>query len=386
MSKLKISVERIHLNNLVAFAEKAENDPHHYGALPITQVRAAAQEKNPSASPDDISLIVAYHENKCIGYLGILPCQLECHGDLQKIYALTTFYVVEEYRKTCAALAIMQDAIALNYDFLLAGFTPSAERFYRRHDEWFDYIGVLPYNRIHLYPTVSLLWMLKERLPFLSIITNALQILNSLAGSLGFRFLTYYMIRPSQRNRCADLDFRKIERIEEVAGVAQRSKSENRPKFYRGESIINWMIQHPWINERSGEPSSYEFSHYRDLFRFLAYEIFNNATEKQVGYMILSVSRKNELTVMKILDFEFEDDVHLECILNLTLREAYRWKVDIIDGPADFWGIINSHKLLKLIAQRKQRGYFIHRSSNSAFSDDPQDLILNFCDGDTAFT
>ncbi len=46
--------------------------------LPITKHRALSYSRNPRAEEDDLVLLVAYQDNRVIGYLGILPDKIFC--------------------------------------------------------------------------------------------------------------------------------------------------------------------------------------------------------------------------------------------------------------------------------------------------------------------
>jgi GNAT superfamily N-acetyltransferase len=379
-----IHVKRIKVGELVDFAEEAENNPHRYEDLPITRIRALAHARNPVAAEDDIGLLVAYDGDRCIGYLSFLPCRLMRRGKTAKIYAGSTFYVAEKYRGKKVSVAIMKDAMALDYDLLSTGFTATVDRFNRRHPEWFEDAGALPYLCVHLFPTVSILWKLKRQFSSASVLIRAIQALNSLVGNLGLRYIIYRLISPPVKDRFEGVEIREVT---EVHGVNRKSEPEEKspPKLHRDEDVINWMIRYPWIKEDVNTQSLYYFSHKLELFRYLPFELHDQKSQAQIGFAVFSVSRRNELTILKILDMELNDAAFRLYILHHALKVAFQYKTDIIYAPIDFWDSVRGHLPLRLVTERKQRGYFIHRSTNSAFGDDPRNLELNFCDSDTAF-
>jgi len=380
-------VERIRVGDLYNFARNARRDPKRYKVLPITEVRALAQSKNPAASPDDIGLLVAYSHGRCIGYLGILPCLFWNKGKISKIYALSTFFVDESFRGKSAASNIMANAIALNYDFLLADYTPSAEKFYRKNTRWFKFAGSLPYLIIHLIPHTSLLWWLQYRFkvtkrsikPFYSI--N--QRINEAGGwSFFFRFL-----HSSTYRRCGEIEVHPVSMVRNPEDEIDISSFKGEAFFYRDVNIVNWMIRYPWVTTDSVRSHNYIFSHYRDLHRFLPFELYERKDGKRIGYLVLLVTRKRDLRVLKILDHVLSNKAYLPCVLDIALNTAARWKAELVIGPNTLWPFVKSHTLLRLLTRHQKRGYFIHAASNnSLFPKDLSDLCFDFCDSDLPFT
>lgn len=383
----QIRVERIPVGELFNFTQEAQKNQKRYNVLPITALRALAQSKNPAASPDDIGLLVAYSGDRCIGYLGILPCFLRQKGEISKVYALITFFVDESFRGKSAASTIMANAIALRYDLLLAGYTPAAEKLYRRNPQWFKPAGFLSFIRIHAIPHSSLLWLLKNRFkPTQSLFSPFFSANQRIADAGGWRFL-YRFLQPSVCKKCAEIEAHPVSMVRNPEEKINGNSLTDRPSFYRDVNIVNWMIKYPWVTEDSSISLNYIFSYHRELFRFLPFELYAKQSGKRLGYLVLSVTKKSGLTVLKILDHVLANKAHLPCILDVALSEASRWKAELIVGPHKLWPFIKTHALLKLLTQHQKRGYFIHSTPhNSLFPDNPYDLHLDFCDSDLPFT
>ena len=61
--------------------------------LPITKHRALSYSRNPRADEDDPVLLVAYQDNRVIGYLGILPDKIFVNDAVYKLGWLTSWWV-----------------------------------------------------------------------------------------------------------------------------------------------------------------------------------------------------------------------------------------------------------------------------------------------------
>jgi len=383
----QIRVDRIPVAKLLEFAQNAEKNEERYAILPIPAIRALAQSKNPEASPDDTGLLVAYSGDKCVGYLGILPCLFHHKGKLSKIYALTTFFVDEAYRGQSVAPMIMANAIGLEKDLLLAGLTPSAEKFYLKNPQWFKPAGSLPYLHIHLLPWSSLLWWLKNRLRAMRGLFNALFVANRrIAEAEGWRFF-YRFLRPPACKKCREVGARLVSEIKALEDKTDNKSADEQYYFSRDVDTVNWMIRYPWITENTKAKLNYFFSFQRELFRFLPFELYSKESGKRLGYVVFSITKKKGLTLLKILDHALSEEVHILSIIDLALKEASRWRAELIVASYKLWPHIKTYLPLRLLTRRYQRGNFIHSSpKKTVFPEDVSELRLDYCDGDLPYT
>lgn len=383
----QIRVERIAVKDLINFARRAQNDPKRYKVLPITVLRAAAHSKNPAASPEDIALLVAYADNKCIGYLGILPCFYRYKNKVTKVYALSTFLVDKSFRGGSTVRTLMANAIALKYDFLFTDYTPSSEKFIRRNPQWFKFAGYLPYLYLHLLPHTSFLWWMKNRFkPTQSFINPVFSANQRITKAGGWHFF-YRLISPPMSHRWKDIKVHSVSRVHEPEHAPDESPLPIQASFFRDVNIVNWMIQYPWVTEDSCLALNYFFSYKRELHRFLPFELYEKKTGKRIGYFVFLVTKKRDMTVLKILDYSLSYSYDLHCIVDIALKEAARWKAELMVAPHNFWPIIKVHPFLSLLTQHRKRGYYIHPTpQNSVFPDNLKDLRFDLCDSDYAFS
>jgi hypothetical protein len=160
--------------------------------------------------------------------------------------------------------------------------------------------------------------------------------------------------------------------------------------FQRNLEAINWMIANPWVISRSKarkDVERYHFSRVRDRFEFIALEIYEPGGRIPKGYTILSVSRKADKTVAKILDFYFEapDDVFIAGYLGL--KYAADARIGRLEYPAELNFFFSDQPAFKPNIKRKKRLYLYRPSSpDSPLAFVAPRIELNYCDSDTAFT
>ena len=148
MTDASLRLQRVRVGELPEFARRALQDRARHGILPITVRRADAQARNPAASPDDVALIVAYLEDRCIGYLGMFPVRFEEDGRTRKVLSLSTYYVGPEHRGTGAGALLLLHAVSMGNDLFVAGFSEVAGRLYQ--GTGFRPVGPVPLVNLRL--------------------------------------------------------------------------------------------------------------------------------------------------------------------------------------------------------------------------------------------
>ncbi|MEJ2100438.1 MAG: GNAT family N-acetyltransferase, partial [Desulfobacterales bacterium] len=144
----QIRIEHIKLKDLNDFARKTLTHLAFREVTPISLIRAQSQTKNPHAHPDDVVLLVAFHQNRCVAYHGLLPGLLKSHENSSKVCWLVTFFVSPDYRKKGIGKLLVKDIQSLNTDLVTTGPTKAAEGVYRSMG--FKPLGELPYIQLQL--------------------------------------------------------------------------------------------------------------------------------------------------------------------------------------------------------------------------------------------
>lgn len=381
----------VKVGDLPEFARRALANPEQYRILPITPARAESQSRNPVASDEDIALLVAYLGDRCVGYLGLLPVLLGDESGMRKVFSFSTFFVGEDYRTTGAGTILMMKAMSLGHDLFVPSFTEEAGKLYEALR--FRKAGPLSYLRIRIdLPLVfsfglDMLSRALKRKKVHSLASLVDGIRTMVKGSLDYlaRPLLIRLLRSPFRRECRSMGFRPVSEVS-AAAPPERETISGPPRFVRDHRVVNWMIGRPWITEDRHVELPYAFSYRRDLFRFLPFEIFERQSGEQVGYVVLSVSKEKNRTVVKILDHELTDDQYRSCLLDLAFQQARRWSADIIECGAEFSDSRSRSPLHRAVMLLRERPYCMFtRDEKSPFAGRLEEIRLGFCDGDAPF-
>lgn len=361
MSKVKASpvrIEKIRVRDLYSFACDLPAGEKENELIPITRQRALAQSRNPCAAENDIGLLVAYVGDRCAGYCGFIPGWLRIKNQLSKVYWVSALFVLPEFRRRGVGLYLLRMIYRLKSDCCACNMSKEAERVVRGMK--FREMGVLKYYILsfnRMGPAVK--------------------------GELYRRLFR-------RRKRCLrKISWREVDRVQ-TSRQPLPAANLTRAEFYRGEEVINWMLRYKWLVETGAreEPNSnYMFSEGRDIFKYIALEIYSADQTIYKGFLVLSLSSVNSETTLKILDFRFGNPADRRYILPLAMRYARGYRADFVHLPENIFQLDKNHLLMRYLAHRKQRFYFGHlKDKQSPLAAACFDITLNYCDGDTPFT
>ena len=374
-------IKKIPLKDLVDFANQVDKQTPPNGVLPISRQRALSQSQNPFASPDDVALLVAYDNDTCVGYLGVVPGAAWVNGACQKVFWLSTWFVSPKARDSGVAMQLLFTACQLKGDIMVTGVSESARRVYVALH--FREFGPLRFSNY---------WIIRP---------GRDRLLSRLNGSLkGFdrlvvRFIKRRFLRQSlapMKSVLANLECQKVSRIQPPEEFSRAMHNQPRT-FIRDSRAINWMLEHPWLSETSTESAQseprYEFSVFRPVFHYTALEITDRATGKYLGYVVTSTSREKPESplALNLLDWALLPEVDPRVIQALILREAVACEADRITLPSS-----TAQELPKPLSQFGQvqeiSSLYFARLQNregdlSQVLNNPH---LHYTDGDRAFT
>ncbi|MDO8834176.1 MAG: GNAT family N-acetyltransferase [Vicinamibacterales bacterium] len=381
--------ERIPVKDLYDFACRASNDPDRFHVVPISLNRARAQSRNPVAAPDDLALVVAYVDDKCVGYLGNLPCLLRRDGVDHVFNDLTTIFVDSTLRGSGAAKTLMQFLIDEKRDFYITGYNSQAEAFFRQRREWFFFAGPLVHLRVHLNPLSSAAWYLRRRFSK-GPLKHAASII--FKWSRGCRSamngeMRYRLLRPKLTGALRNVDAQLVEQVRPLGATLVPQSNAPRISFPRSEAVVNWMIRNPWVSEDMSRACNYAFSYRRELFKYRAFELTDRTSGEYLGYTVFSVMDKDGLKILKVLDTCLVSNALIDVVFDLAMKECARWRIDALQGGAGLTACIGKHRLLTLVTRTVERGYFVHKTAeNSLFEGYEQHIEFDYCDADIAYT
>ncbi|MFH2218609.1 MAG: GNAT family N-acetyltransferase [Pseudomonadota bacterium] len=396
MAYNQIRIEKIRLKQLNDFAADVVNTSAFEKTAPITPARALSQTKNPNAHPDDVVLLVAYQGNQCVGYHGLLPGMLEQNGQLSKVFWATAFFVSPELRGSGIGKRLLSEIIKLNVDFVVTGMTHGAKETYKSMG--FKPLGSVTYyqlrtERVHLFePFFRAVYSIPERPDQKS--GKRLATVERLDAELyrltkAVFFKTALRFWPEGKTCAGVLEADQL-KFRHEAALRSPSTCPGRPAFYRGIDAVNWMIRYRWVvapDELQAGIGHYHFSKSRDIFKYIALEIPSSHGSPSKGFLVLSVSRNKSKTAVKLLDFHFQDPKDRWCAAFLGLRYGAEYLADRIDIPSALAACFKNNRLLKPLLKRQTRLFmFYPKSIDSPLALSKENIALNYCDGDTAFT
>jgi GNAT superfamily N-acetyltransferase len=348
----RINIKKIKLKQLDEFARRCLDDPAFAEVAPISILRAKSQSENPQAEPDDLALLVALHENRCVGYHGLLPGLIINKGSVSKIYWLVTFYLAAPFRGKGYGKRLVNEIQNTKVDLVTTGITAAAAGVYR--GEGFRQLGDLSYCQLRAENS--------------EVLSAALQNLKS---------------------RVKQFTSKPVSQLAQEFATAL-ARRESIISFQRDLRTVNWMIGNPWVISRPdarADVSQYYFSRVRDLFEFVALEIFAPDKIARKGYLVLSISRNKSKTAIKMLDYNFYDSKDLSIAAYLALKYAKEYRADRLEFPAGLENFWPSQTGLSQRVKKKKRLYlFYPRSDSSPLARLANKIQLNYCDSDTAFT
>lgn len=386
------NLEKIKLAELYDYAARAADNPVYQTALPITPVRARSQTENPYGHPDDIALLAVHAENKCAGYIGLLPGQLYDGRQRRKVFFTTTLYVSPEFRGRGIADRLLAGVKKLGVDVVFTGISKRAEVVHRRIG--FQFLGQLDYYRLE-FDRICQDESLGSKLKTAMIDNNipaetSLSIIDAAkpGNTVRFKQLYYPMILasavPATRLTC-----RAINRISDKF-TAKGSASSAVPEFLRGPQVVNWMLQYPWVTELKANGSrrdNYYFTSSREQFKYLAFEYDTPGQARPAGYFVISVSTQKFRTTVKLLDCLAKQSAYYDSIGFTLLDFARKYQADHIVLPKSLAGLYKQNVFLKPFLKKRKRRYEFHPGAAESPLTALKDCIrLNYCDADIAFT
>jgi GNAT superfamily N-acetyltransferase len=388
----QIRIKRIKAKELRDFTRAALSCSNYRDILPISPARALAHSKNPYAEKEDVVLLLAYKDGRCVGYHGLLPGLLQYEGNFFPVFWGSTFFVSKRFRGMGIGTRLLENIKSLNVDFVVTGMTDEAKKVLKSFG--LKRLGQLSYCQIRL-----------DRIKIFDRLCSSLAD-SSLTGELKrrkhllipgpmverfhrFKKKLFYRLMLSRMTRNVK-DF-SHEQVRQINNPGEAADPESiLPRFYRGADLINWMLRYQWVQSLEGikkEGGPYYFSDVREVFQYIALEIHSAKRERYKGFLVLSLSRTPQKTVVKILDFNFKnpEDSKIACLLSLKYAGAVL--ADRIEFPLCLESGFTCRFMLKPFLRKQKRLYlFCPKDGNSPLARSAGKMALKFCDGDTPFS
>jgi len=396
MTENDIRIEHIKVKELPEFANRVIQKSPPGQFVPISMQRAIAHANNPYADDEDIGLLVAVDgDGDVVGYFGIMPMLLRVGEVLYKTHWFTTWSVSSKVRGKGVGTQLMEEALTLNKDYLIVG-SVYARRvcakfgFWEREPMgyyWIDMSGMGNLN--------PLVWLLRltRKLTHLLKIDKDVQISNALTRWIDHAFspvtkkIFYRLLSDKFAGTLQQFHYQEVSQIR-----PDFPQQMNRPavELHRGGEAVNWMLAYPWILETGNSPTenmNYYFSDTRPLYRLIALELTDPVDGSYLGFVVFSVSQKENGSAVKTLDFKLADASQYPYILALAVHYGKLYASDTIEIPDEIALPLKTNLIGRLLLQAKKRIYQCHpKSADSPLATAWHEISLHLYDGDMAFS
>ncbi len=342
-------------------------------SIPITRHRAISQILNPRLEDNDVLLLLAYQEEKIVGYLGVLPDQIFINNKTEKCGWLSCLWVNPSHRgKQIAQLLLDTCFDAWGKRILATEFTPSAKRLYDKSNFFKDLQikeGIRLYIRSDLHNLLPPRKRIFKKLFLILKVTDA--IINSLLDiKLLFR-------KPNIGNL-------RLEYINHLDNEVQNfiSDKQQNQLFKRGKTELNWIIKNPWVLSTpimDVVSSKYHFSSSDKSFNFYALKV-RNSDNQLIAFIIFSKRNQN----LKLPYCYYHGD-HLNSVINILYFHLLKWKIKTFTTfKSEITRYLSNNKTPALFKREIKRHYIISNFFSTSIFEEEYEIEDG--DADCSFT
>jgi GNAT superfamily N-acetyltransferase len=355
-----IRIETVRAKDLATFSDNFLRNAANQTMAPISPHRAVSQANNPCADDTDIGLIVAFCSDRCVGYCGALPGMLEDRDRKGKLYYGTGLYVDPELRKSGLAFELVGRLIGLGRD-----------------------VVTTDYTRLTAIVCGTLGFKTFSSLRYICLTPQRGEGGQCLAAGVPNATRYWAECVRAASARYGDVEVCEVSNLPEEWRPAAR---ETRPRFYRGNEVLKWMLRHPWVvDDRPPTTPPYYFADTRPYFRYMPIEISKGG--RRLGWLILCISMKGSECLVKLLDFEVDSFAAVWAIFGVVCTYAKRVGAGKMILPIEMEQPAGSAPFASTTMSIQERLYACHRTngSGSVLPADLSTIALHLADGDTAF-
>ena len=342
--------------------------------LPVTKHRAWSYIHNPRADEDDIVLLVAYRDNRVIGYLGILPDHIFVEDTFYKIGWLTSWWVDPDCKKTGVGAILLFRALGVYHQHI--GVSGGSKEATKILDASQKFMALKTLRGLDIRLRFNTTKAIVRKFPALKSFRWLFKICDIITGEI-VSLRSYFWKR--QDGGWRRLTFEYISSIDgETGQFIQRHHRHDLTR--RGKAELDWIINFPWILSAPQKDSAsrrYYFSSVAGRFLYLGIKVFDSS-DGMIGFVMLKV-RDDRMSVA----YSYFESRHASLIMAAVAHHALAMDVSNLslhdERLADcFPGLECPH----WSARKASRGFCVSK----AFAD----ISLTGCrlhggDGDLAF-
>jgi GNAT superfamily N-acetyltransferase len=388
MSAGKLRIDTILAKDLYDFYSNFMEHAAGQQICPISRARAMSQSNNPCADPEDVGLFVAYLDDQCVGYQGVLPGRLRTEDGLAKVYWCTASYVVPEARKRMVGVQLIRKLISLRQDLIVTYFNKVFADVYKglhfQEIEGLDYVTVRPDRLDFVAYPFTRFYRLQKRLPALKKFAEGMIAASHRSFYPAVR--RFYYTGLARRAEAELKAVRWTETPDARVPTGEPFNGGELRSFERNADVINWTIAYPWIQSGGAKSSpSYYFGESYEMFRYYVLTL-NDANGTASGFVVLSVATESGEMKLKVLDFRAAGEDYGK-LFWLVCKYAARFKADEIELPAEMSEYAARMPFGSIVMKRENRRYLCYPSAkDSPLAKALPSLKLDLADGDCPFT
>ena len=342
--------------------------------LPITKHRALSFSRNPRAAINDPVLLVAYQDNRVVGYLGILPDKLFINDVVYKLGWLTSWWVDPSF-KTAGVGAILLFKALNAYDQYI-GLSGSSKDARKALDASQRFMEIDPLPVLDIRLRSNLTHNMPLRFRRLKPFRLWYKILDAILNEVMNRRQLFWHRRENQRQQ---LTYEYISAIDkETDRFIHRHYHNDLTR--KDMTDLSWIMNNPWIiptPRKDLVSQKYYFSSRADRFLYLGVKVYQRQSEL-IGFILLKV-RDKQMSVV----YSYFNGRHAVSLAAAAVEQAQSMDVNILS--------LHGERLIAGFAKlgcpcwsvkKKNRGF----SLSKTFADIPLgDYRLQGGDGDLAF-
>jgi len=366
-----MEIRRLNKKELKKFIES--NEFQSMPVIPITKHKALSYLSNPRTSEDDVLLLLAFEDNKLLGYLSILGDFLYDQDKVYKAGWLSAFWVDPSMRRKGIAGKLLREALdAWDNHILVGDWVPNSFGVYKKLGAFTD-----PFIREGVQ--ANLRFSLREAMAPRTLFSKI--ILIAADGFLNvFNSLRLYCHSMGFKN-----DYPPHEKLDTIDDESAEfmSRWKNFEMFRRLENDLNWILKYPWVLEASPRnPKPDKRFHFSSVCKEFRNEIIKirNSRNEMIALMILTIRNKS----LEIPYLYYNPD-QVEPVARFIYRYMYDKKirgVTLLDTRLSDYILTNRTPFIS--KHKVKRPYIITKSLAEKLTDDER--IIQDGDGELVFT
>ena len=275
--------------------------------IPITEQRAISQLNNPRANKNDIALIIAINnKNQIVGFIGTLPDYF--YKTKTKVYWISCWWIDKEKGKQTAIPLFLKLLKACDNKLMFRDMTAKTKQIIERLNQFQKSKNLNGYRYfIRLNSEAVITRKYKASLH----IKPVFKLIDSVFN--GFLSLKNNSFKEKNNNT------KKVEFIDDETRKFIKALNTNE-LFKREETELNWIINFPWVLEKSLKKNSqyYYFTDTSKHFKNEILKVYN--LDKLIG--IIFFTNNNGLVKIPYIYFENQEIKHITQTIYLYLKET----------------------------------------------------------------